>query len=362
MNSTPEQPSIRQSLRGISNGMAVCIVGIFVILIVAALYFARDFFLPVFAAFILALTLSPIVRFMSKRGIPSALTAFALTLLVAAACIFIIYAIAIPVADWIDRAPQIGNQLKEKLSVLKAPFRSIMDAQEEVIAATTTDNATQQSVVVQGPGLLGVAASSFFEGATTFVVSLVLMTFLLASGDLFYSKLVQAFDTMSDKKNALRMAHDIERVISRYLFTITLINISLGMVIGFGLYILDMPTPYIWGAIAAFANFIPYVGALIGLAAVTAVAVVSFDTLGHALVIAAFYFSCTVIEGQFLTPMVVGRRLELNAVAVFLAIAFWTWLWGIVGAIIAVPVLVIFKTICDQTETMKSVGNFLSAE
>lgn len=338
------------------------VLGIFIILSVAALYFARDFFLPVLAAFILALMLSPVVRFFSRIRVPSIITSFVLVSMLAAISVAAIYSVAVPLADWVDRAPQIGLQFRQKLTDLRAPVQAVMDAQKEVQEATSTKGETTQTVVIEGPGLIQTAASNLFKGVATFLVSLVLLAFLLSSGDMFYAKLVGAFDRLSDKKRALRIAHDIERVVSRYLFTITIINMCLGIVIGAGLYLLDMPSPYIWGAVAAIANFIPYIGALIGLGIVTVVAVVSFDTLGQALAISAFYFSCTLIEGQVITPVVVGRRLELNAVAVFLAIAFWAWLWGIVGALVAVPVLVILKTICDHSDPLKPLGSFLAAD
>ncbi|EFL88629.1 AI-2E family transporter [Ahrensia sp. R2A130] len=336
------------------------VVGTFIILFTAALYLARGFFLPIAVAVVFALTMSPVIRFFTRRGVPSPVTAFVLVLILVGFGVLAIYTLVIPMADWIERAPEIGNQLKEKLAALKPSLQAVQEAQKEVEAATAGEGRAVQKVAVEGPGFFAYAASSVLAGITMLVITLVLLTFLLASGDMFYAKLVQAFDSMKDKKRALRIAHDMERDVSRYLFTIAIINASLGVVIAIGLYLLGMPTPYIWGAVAGLANFMPYVGAILGLGAATAVAVVSFDTLAPALTIAAFYFSCTFIEGQFITPTVVGRRLELNAVAVFISVAFWAWLWGIVGALIAVPLLVILKTTCDHFPGLGTLGNFLS--
>ena len=123
-----------------------------------------------------------------------------------------------------------------------------------------------------------------------------------------------------------------------------------------------MPDPLVWGVAAALLNFLPYVGALIGIVLVAAISLISFQSLGYAVIAPAFYFACTVIEGQFLTPMIVGRRLELNSVAVFIAMAFWTWLWGAMGTLIAVPLLVVVKVFCDHFHGLRHVGNFLSAQ
>lgn len=343
------------------NSIRFPVIGIFLILLLAALYLAREFFLPITLAFILALTLSPVVRFFKRRRIPPAFTAALLVIALGAVGLLAVYAMAVPVTDWINRAPEIGNELKYKLADLKTPFKALLEAQKEVEAATTPGVSEVQKVTVQGPGIFASAATGFLAAVTTLIVTMVLLTFLLASGDLFYAKLVQTFDTMKDKKRALRIAHDVERVVSRYLFTITIINICLGIVIALGLHALGMPTPYIWGAVAALANFMPYIGAILGLGAATAVAIVSFDTLAPAFYVAAFYFACTFIEGQFITPLIVGRRLELNAVAVFVSVAFWAFLWGIVGALIAVPILVILKIVCDHFPEMETLGNFLGA-
>lgn len=363
-NSQSSNPPAKQSSKlptGQAFSASFAIKGIFIILLCAALYFARDFFLPLTVAFILALTLSPVVRFFSRLGVSSGFTAFCVVLLMLITTTAVFFAMAVPVSNLIDRAPQIGLQLKDKFAFMQEPMKIIVDAQNQVEAAAKTTDSSVVPVTIEGPGIFETAASSAFAGVTTFVVIIVLLTFLLASGDLFYVKLVQSFDDFRDKKRALTVAHDVERVISRYLFTITIINLLLGIIIGIGLYFLGMPTPYVWGAVAALANFMPFIGAILGLAAATLVALVSFDTLTPALLVALFYFSCTFIEGQFITPYVVGRRLELNAVAVFSAVAFWAWMWGIVGALIAVPILVIIKTVCDHHPALKSGSNFLSA-
>jgi predicted PurR-regulated permease PerM len=184
----------------------------------------------------------------------------------------------------------------------------------------------------------------------------------MASGNMFYEKIIQSFARMSEKKRALRLVYDVEREISRYLLTVALINGGLGVAIGLGMWAIGMPNPLVWGVAAALLNFLPYVGALMTILLVAIISIISFDSLSYALVAPAFVILCNVIEGQIVTPLIVGRRLEINAVAIFIAVAFWSWLWGFVGALIAVPLLVIIKVFCDHFDSWRHVGNFLSAQ
>jgi predicted PurR-regulated permease PerM len=158
------------------------------------------------------------------------------------------------------------------------------------------------------------------------------------------------------------VVYDVERDVSRYLFTVALINAALGVAVGAGLWLIGMPTPFLWGVTAALFNFLPYVGPLVTILLVAVMSIVSFDSIGYAMLAPAFVIFCQVVEGQILTPLIVGRRLELNAVAIFIAVAFWSWLWGFIGALLAVPLLVVVKVFCDHFEGLQNFGNFLSAQ
>jgi predicted PurR-regulated permease PerM len=341
----------------------VATLGIFLILAVYALYFARDFFLPVLLSFLFALTLSPIVRVLSRRGVPSPLSATLLVLLSGGAIGLGGYLLSGPMMQLIGEAPEIGRRLTERVEQLRGPLDLLMRFSSQI--DSVTDTVTESGVVkvsVQQPGILSQAAGTLLSSFTTIAIVFVLSLFLLASGTLFYEKIVQTFSTLSDKKRALRVVYDVEREISRYLLTVTLINASLGAIIGLGLWALGMPTPLLWGVMAALLNFLPYIGALATIAMVTVISIVSFDTLGYAALAPAFVIMCNVMEGQIVTPLILGRRLELNAVAIFIAVAFWSWLWGFIGAIIAVPLLVVMKVFCDHFERLQPFGNFLAAQ
>lgn len=339
------------------------LIGIFILAFVYALYFARDFFMPVVLAFLLALTLSPVVRFMGKRGIPAALSATILVLVAFSAIGMTGYLLSGPVVQLIADAPSIGRQVTEKLSEIRRPFEHLLGVFQQVEQLTEVVNEPGlDKVVVAQPGIISQAAGTVASAATSLAILFVLSLFLLASGTMFYEKIVQSFAKLSEKKRALRIVYDVEREISRYLLTITLINSGLGLAVGLGLWIIGMPNPFLWGVAAGLLNFLPYVGATLTIIAVAAIALVSFDSMSYALVAPACVMLCNIIEGHAVTPFVVGRRLELNAVAIFIAVAFWSWLWGFVGALIAVPLLVAIKVFCDHFESLHHVGNFLSAQ
>jgi predicted PurR-regulated permease PerM len=339
-----------------------CIVGLFIIAFVASLSAAQAFFMPVVLAFLFALTFSPVVRFFVRVGIPAPLTALGIVL-----CLFMTvaiggYMLSAPLAGWIDRVPQLSAQISARLAELDLPLDRLRDMSRNMEQATQGEpEPGMQRVVVQTSSFLEMLAAGLASAGTVVAVTMVLLFFLLASGTLFYEKLVQSFSSMREKKKALTIVYSVERDVSGYLFTISLINAGLGLAIGGAMYLLGMPNPVLWGVAAAVLNFIPYLGALIGLALASLVSLITFDTLGEIVVVPIVYLMLTSIEGQIVTPLFVGRRLEINAVFVFLCVGFWAWLWGIVGALIAVPVLVVIKTIADHAEGHNTLAHFLSA-
>jgi predicted PurR-regulated permease PerM len=177
---------------------------------------------------------------------------------------------------------------------------------------------------------------------------------------MFYEKMIGILPTFRDKKRALTIAYDVEKEVSQYLLTITFINLMFGVYVAAAMAAVAMPNPILWGVAAALLNYIPYIGALAGIAMVSVVALISFDSLTYALIPPLLYLAGAMLEGQVITPIFLGRRLELNSVAIFIFVALWSWLWGIVGAIIAVPLLVSIKVFCDHFERLAAFGEFLS--
>jgi predicted PurR-regulated permease PerM len=339
------------------------LIGIFLLAFVYALYFARDFFMPVLLAFLMALTLSPVVRLLAKRGVPAFASATLLVLVTFVAVGVTGYLLSGPVVELVSNLPSIGRAVTERLSEIRRPFDHLLSVFRQVDRMTeVVEEPGISRVVLAQPGVVSQAAGTLLSAGTSLAIVFVLSLFLLASGTMFYEKVIQSFATLSQKKRALRIMYDVEREISRYLLTITLINVGLGLAVGLGLWALGMPNPLLWGVAAGLLNFLPYIGAVLSVVAVAAIALVSFDSLSYALVPPAYVLLCNIVEGNVVTPFVVGRRLELNAVAIFIAVAFWSWLWGFVGALIAVPLLVAVKVFCDHFESLNNVGNFLSAQ
>lgn len=336
--------------------------GILFILAVLATYFAKEVLLPIVLGILISLTLSPIVRGMRRAGIPPAITSVLLVISLAFGVALIVYAVSTPVSSMLADAPNIGYELRVKLKTLSESVEAMKDASEEmqkIAEATGSDDV--QKVVIEQPGLLNYAVSSAVNAGASLAVALVLSIFLLSSNDLFYSKIVRSFSRFEDKKRALNVIYDIERKVSRYLLTITVINAGLGIAVSMVLYTVGVPEFHVWGLIAFLLNFLPYVGAIAGVLLVGIYTLIAVDPIATTVIAMVGYFTCTTIEGQFVTPMVLGRRLELNTVAVFITVVFWGWLWGIAGALMAVPFLVLVKVICDNVPSLRTFGSFLAS-
>ncbi|MEL7253968.1 MAG: AI-2E family transporter [Pseudomonadota bacterium] len=343
--------SIRRS------ALVLAIVAVFTVI-----YFARALVLPIMLGFLIALTLSPINRAMMRRSVPSGLSATLLIACTTAVVVGVGTFAGGTLATWFEEAPRIGQQLEIKLRGVTDAVATVQEVSEQVENIGSNKDSTapgDQEVVVDRPGLFTTAITGFASTATTIGVALVLAFFLLASGQLFYAKLVESFTSLQEKKRALSVVYAVENHVSRYLLAITMINAGLGLCIGTALHLIGLENAYIWGVAAFLLNYLPFIGGLIGTALVGAYAIMAFDSLGYALLAPLAYQTLTTLEGQFVTPALVGRSLEMNAVAVFLTLVVWTWLWGVPGALVAVPILVVFKAICDKFDHLQPIGNFL---
>lgn len=338
------------------------LVAILLILATIAIFFAKDVLLPIMIGVLVSLTLSPLLRALSKAGIPAPVSATVLVTVLASSVLLGGYAMSGPVSDWAAQAPEFGEKLKDRLRVIATSVEAVQGASAEVEKlAEPAAEPSVQKVTIQQPGLLSSAVSNLAGLGTTVVVAMVFALLLLASGDLFYAKLVGAFPKFSDKRRALSIVYTIERSISRYLFTITVINAVLGLVLAVSLLMIDFPHPFIWGILAFFLNFLPFLGMIVGACLIAGFSIVTYDQLSYALLAPVFYMVLNSVEGQIVTPTILGRRLEMNTVSVFLTVVFWGWLWGIAGALMAVPFLVCIKVICDNVDTLKVLGRFLGA-
>ncbi len=339
---------------------SVALSGIFVLMVLYTLNVAAPIMIPITLAFMLSMLLSPIVGWFTRARIPQSLAA-GLVLSIALGTVgAALYLLAEPASEWAERAPQNLRELEFKLSKLKEPIEDVRKATEKVEELANLDDSPEKlSVEVGRKSILAV----LFEGTPRMlaglVVIIVLLYFLLASGDSFLRKLVTTIPRLHHKKRAVEIVRTIQRDVSLYLFTITVINLGLGVCTAIAMYWLNMPNPALWGAMVAIFNFAPYIGALFSLVILSVVGVITFDTLAQALVAPATFFALTLVEGQLITPTILGNRLSLSPVIIFVGILFWGWFWGILGALIAAPILVSLKLVCGNIEKLRPVAEFM---
>ena len=356
-------PLIRTEAIGI---VRVAIVGTFLILAVGAMYYARSFFLPLVLALLVTLAFAPLVRTLAHRGIPAVVSAVMLIVLLGGGLATASAFLSEPVAQMISETPVVAREVRARFAFLREPFARLSTAGREVQALTdggTGDGANDpQRVVVVQSGLLAWAAGTVADIGTTFGATLILSVFLLASGDMLRHKLVRVLPDLSGKKRSLRVLRDIENEVSRYLLTITAINAGLGLCVSIAMATLGMPNPMLWGIGAALLNYIPYIGPLTGIALAAAVAVVTYPLLATAVLPPIAYAALQLVESNFVTPTILGRRLELNTVAILILLSLTTWMWGIVGTIIGVPMLVVIKVFSDNFPALAPLAEFVTAE
>lgn len=337
--------------------------GLVILATLYTLYFARALVLPVVLAVLFSILLSPAVRALHRIRIPEAVGALVVILGVIAILGFAANKLSAPATEWLNKAPQSLSQIELKTRYLKnfvGELRRITDR-----IATMTRGAGEKrprEVVVENTNW-----SSVLLGQTQYVVvgslsTLILLYFLLASGDSFLRKLVRILPRLRDKVRAVEVTREIQHEIGRYFLTVGCINIALGVVTAIAMWILGMPNPMLWGVLVAILNFIPYVGPTISMITLTLVALLTFDTLSQALLVPLVFVGLTLFEGQFLQPIIVGRRLALNPVVIFISFLLWGWLWGIAGMLIAVPLLVTIKICCEHLAPLAPVAEFLSRE
>ena len=336
--------------------------GLFLLAIFYTIYFVRSLVLPFVLALLLSYLLRPIVRFLARAKIPPIIGSALLLISLVALLGYGISFLAEPAAGWLEKAPLSLQQLQRKLVPFRKPMEKVAQASgaiENLTATGSPKNKTPTVEVKQHPltdRLVGQTPELILSALTT----IILLYFLLAYDGVFLAKLIKLMPTLSDKKRAVSIAHEIAGQISRYLSTITVINCGLGLAVGTTVGMLGLPNPLMWGAMVAVLNFIPYLGALTGIVCMTLGAILSFDSVGYAMLFPASYLFLATLEGNFLTPMVMGRSLTLNPVLVLLSLTFWGWMWGIVGVVLAVPILAVFKIFCSHIEPMEPLAEFIS--
>lgn len=359
-----ESPSLANLESAMETQPAVRSLAATLLVIIATfytLYFARAFFLPVTFGLLLNLLLSPFVRTLKRARIPYPIGAAIVVLSIVAVVAVGGYFLAEPAQEWVTKAPQSVAAANVKLRKLRRPMEQVTKSADQMARAATTGSSTPrvQEVTLAGPTLMDRvvgASETFLAGA---LETLVLLYFLLASGDLFLQKLTKMLPEFRDKKKAVAIARETETSISMYLTTVALINVCEGGVVALVMWALGMPNPVLWGVLVLFLEFIPYLGALVMVGVLTLAALSTFDSVGHTIAVPASYLAINLLQAYLVTPLLLGKRLTLNPVAILMGLILWWEIWGVAGAFIAVPLLATFKILCDHIETLAPVGEFL---
>lgn len=335
--------------------IAVSSAIIAVFTVCAALYFARPIFVPIMTAFVLSVLLAPATEWLRRRGVPAALRAMVVVLAAFSLFATAVYLAVQPGADWLERFPAIMEDARDKLIGMREAVDKVQDVSEKVSELTDMGN-QDRAVTVQGPDL----GESLITSARTIIVqtifTAVLTFFFLAARTDLRRKLTLMRTSFAGMRQSARMMQTIEEQVGHYMFTMLIINIGLGVATALAMWALGLPSPIIWGALAAILNFIPYLGPIAMTALLGISGVVNFDTIPGMLAAPAIYVILNFIESNLVTPTLIGVRLTISPLTVILNVSFWTWLWGPAGAVISIPLLVIFKTICDHSTFLRPVG------
>ena len=336
-------------------------IGTFLILAAAAFIYAKAVLMPVVLAFLLAITFSPVRRALEKVRVPNGIAAALITLGLLGGLVGAFAGVSAPLGDYVANAPEYLKDAETKLRSVSETVEKVTKVGEQVEFAAEQEAAQEvQTVEVKQPGFAARVMEIAPVILAQIVLTLALLFFVLASGDMFYEKIVHSIGRFKDKRRAVRIIRDIETKLSRYFFTITVINAGLGVAIALAMWALGMPHPYLFGLFAFVFNFVPYIGAVLGVAVATVIGIVTYDQVGQAFVAGGAYLALTSFEGQFVTPYAVGRSLKLNTVVVFVAVAFWGWMWSVIGMIVAMPILIALRAFAEHIPKLYSLGDFLS--
>ncbi|WP_235983753.1 AI-2E family transporter [Bradyrhizobium australiense] len=316
--------------------VVISLVGLLVICIIVGLYLAKAFFLPITMAFIIGTMLSPAANFLERFRIPRAVAAVVIVAAVSAAAAFMVGLIASPAMEWSSKLPELGARLKDKLHVFDRPLAFWQEMQSTLGGPDTLTTFQLPKMEWVQPTLEFLSPT--FAEFLLFIATLILF---IASWRELRRALIMNFGEREWRLRTLRILNEIEEHLGNYLLVVTTINVGVGIATGLICAVTGMPNPAGLGALAAILNFIPIIGPVAMFAVLVVVGLVAFPTISAGLLASAMFAVMTFLEGHFLTPTIVGHRLALNALAVFLALAFWTWLWGPMGAFLSSPLLIV---------------------
>ena len=330
------------------------VVGMFVLAVICALYFGRAVLMPILFGIIMSVVLTPVVEKLSRLRIPAPIGAAIVMLAMIGMLALLIEVLAVPAWDILAELPvQVQNLLAEFLTWVRSfRFGSWLAPRDD---GDLSKHAAAQSIPLAA--VLLTMAQSFIISALS---ASLLAYFLLASGDMFLTKLVRVLPIFRDKVRAVTVVRTVQREVATYFASVGMINVALGIAVTFLTWGFGLPMPWFWGALVAVLNFVPYFGAGISALLLLLAGMAFTASTGQAFLLVTCFIAITFFEGQLINPMLVGKRLELNPTVVFVALLFWGWLWGVGGMLLAVPLVIILKKFADQTPGWEAVAEFLA--
>jgi len=338
-------------------------MGIGVIAFVAActaFYFGREFFVPVIFAVLLNGLFRPVVRALEKLKVPATAGAAIIVLGLIGSLFLAGFLLAGPIQNGIASIPKQFEAAQGKIEKLRQPVQQMSNVANQIEHVThSPTTAPAAAAPSAGPSLLVRFAGGTAQIITKLFEVLLLLFLLLASGDLFVQKLVKVIPLWRDKNAAIQVVDESQSIVMGYILIGAIVMASQGVVVALVLWGLGMPSPWLWGIFTFLLELIPYLGAAVMLAMLSIAGFATFDSIGHAIMIPASYLVITTIQSSVISPIVYGKRLKLNPVAVFVGVLFWFFLWGVPGAYLAAPIIAMVKIIADRTENFTALGEFL---
>jgi predicted PurR-regulated permease PerM len=341
----------------------VFVGGLLGLALLAASYAAAEIVLPILLAFILNLVFRPVLRVLLRARLPQPVAALIIVLSLVALFGGLAMLLSGPVSGWISRLPETLPRIEQRVKVLSSPIKSLQGALQHVEGLAPVGGGGQQGAAAQGtaegtPLARKILTQVWIVAGGAFT-TLVALFFILVSGETFLRRLVEILPRFKTKRQVVDISQEIEDDLSIYLGTITMMNSVVGVATGTVAWLCGLGDPLLWGTLAFLLNYVPILGPTVGVITFFLAGLVMLDPLWMAFVPAGLYIVIHVAEGETVTPMLLAHRFTVNPVLIMIGVFFWYWMWGVVGAILATPLLAITKIVCDRIEPLQPVGHFI---
>ena len=333
--------------------------GLFALALLAASYAAAEVVLPILLAFVLNLVFRPVLRVLLRTRLPQPLAALIIVLSLVALFVVLGVLLSGPVSSWIGKLPETLPRIEQRIRVLSSPIKSLQGALQHIQNIAPGVAAGGQQGAAQGTPIAQKILTQVWTVAGGAFTTLVALFFILVSGETFLRRLVEILPQFKTKRQVVDISQEIEEDLSIYLATITMMNSFVGVATGTVAWLCGLGDPLLWGTLAFLLNYVPILGPTMGVIIFFIAGVVTLDPLWMAFVPAGLYILIHVAEGETITPMLLAHRFTVNPVLIMVGVFFWYWMWGVVGAILATPLLAITKIICDRIEPLQPVGHFI---